>query len=256
MLRFVLTISCVLCAFQTSSAQELTGKPYIDMDYGPFLSMTIEAEGPGKNIAQKGVMVTLDEETQTYALFDEDLMRYAAAWTGGKINWRSVIYDGSHNTHPSAVGDQIFGNALRPGWSISGSFKDPRRLPWGPLPHGIAHYKGLYLHGDKVVFQYTVGGTLVREMPGVEKVGDQLVITRAIEVDPSSSNITLQIAESPEMTGRVVKDGTHKFAVLGDLSVPDVEPAKPVTPKNGLSYRWSFDGNSGCLLYTSPSPRD
>ncbi len=229
-------------------AQELTGKPYIDMDYGPFLSMTIEADGPGKNIAYKGVMVTLDEETQTYALFDEDLMRYAAAWTGGKLNWRSVIYDGSHNTHPSAVGDQIFGNAIRPGWSISGDFKDPRELPWGPLPRGRAHYKGLYLHGDKVVFQYTVGGTLVREMAGLEKVGDQLVITRTIEIDSTTSNMTLQVAERPDAKTTVVTDDGRKLAVLGDLSVPDEEPARPLTPTNGLVHRWQFDNEKGLKL--------
>jgi mono/diheme cytochrome c family protein len=243
MLRLTTVLLFTTSAFLTAQEKELTGKPYIDMDYGPALSMTIEADGPGKNIAYKGVMVTLDEETQTYALFDEDLMRYAAAWTGGKLNWRSVIYDGSHNTHPSMVGDQLFGNAVRPGWSISGEFKDPRSMEWGPLPHGVAHYKGMFLHGDKVVFHYTVGGTHVREMPGLEKVGDQLVVTRTIEVTKSQNNMTLQLAEMPgENAATIVRSGTHQLAVLGNLTTPKAEIPKPIVPTEGLVGQWNFDG--------------
>ncbi|MFK7817791.1 MAG: DUF6797 domain-containing protein, partial [Planctomycetaceae bacterium] len=243
MLRLTTVLFFLSSPWLSAQEKELTGKPYIDMDYGPALSMTIEADGPGKNIAYKGVMVTLDEETQTYALFDEDLMRYAAAWTGGKLNWRSVIYDGSHNTHPSMVGEQLFGNAVRPGWSISGDFKDPRSMQWGPLPHGIAHYKGMFLHGDKVVFHYTVGGTHVREMPGLEKIGDQLVVTRTIEVTKSQNNMTLQLAEMPgEKAATIVRSGTHQLAVLGNLKTPAADIPKPVIPKEGLVGQWTFDG--------------
>lgn len=248
MLRFVVAVAICLSASPRLSAQELTGKPWVDMDYGPFLSMTIEADGPGKNIAYKGVMVTLDEATQTYALFDEDLMRYAAVWTGGKLNWRSVIYDGSHNSHPAMVGNQIFGNAIRPGWSISGDFKDPRQFPYGPLPRGQAHYKGLYLHDGRVVFQYTVGGAMVREMPGLEKVGDQLVVTRTIEIDRTRTAVTLQVAESPDAPTQVLRANGMDFAVLGDLSAPESEPAAPVVPQNGLVGRWTFDAEKGLKL--------
>ena len=38
---------------------ELTGRPYIDMNYGPYLSASIEA-APG-NIAYKGIAIRLDD---------------------------------------------------------------------------------------------------------------------------------------------------------------------------------------------------
>ena len=38
---------------------ELTGKPYIDMNYGPYLSASIEV-APG-NIAYKGIAIRLDD---------------------------------------------------------------------------------------------------------------------------------------------------------------------------------------------------
>ena len=230
----------------SAEAQQLTGKPYIDMDYGPFLSMTIEADGPGRNIAYKGVMVTLDEETQTYALFDEDLMRVVAAWTGGKINWRSVIYDGSHGTHPAIVGQQLFGNSVRPGWSTDGNFDDPRERPYGPLPHKDAHYKGLYLHDGRVVFKYTVGNATVLEMPGLERVGAQPIVTRTIEVSRSASPLTLQVAEVPDMAGSVVADG--RFAVLGDLGAEPVEVKAALVPNKGLIGRWQIDSKSGSRI--------
>lgn len=244
MQRFALTallVAVLPCGHAT--AQRRTGKPWSDMDYGPFLSMTIQAQYPEKNIAYKGILVTLDEATQTHALFDTDLMRFAAAWTGGKIDWRSVVYDGSHNTHPRAVGRQIFGNAIRPGWSLTGQFKDPRPRPYGPLPHGIAHYKGLYLHNDRVVFRYTVAGATVREMPGLERHGEAMAVSRTIEVAPTSNPLTLQVAERPGVPAslRTLADGT-KIAVLGNPSVSR-KPQKPRAsiPDRGLVRRWTFD---------------
>ncbi len=224
--------------------QQDSGRPWAEMDYGPFLSMTIEADGPGRNIAYKGVMVTLDEATQTHVLFDEDLLRVAAAWTGGKLDWRSVVYDGSHGTHPSIVGQQLFGNGIGPGWSISGDFSDPRKLPYGPLPRGQAHYKGLYLHDGRVVFEYTVGGTRVREMPGIEKVGDQLIVTRTIEIPQTLNNMTLQVAQSPDAGATLVTEGNQQIAVLGDLSAARPQPKLHRVPDTGLLARWTFDADS------------
>lgn len=226
---------CLLVYGSCAIAQDsqLSGDPWVDMDYGPFLSMTIEAEGPGRNIAYKGVMVTLDEATQTYALFDEDLMRVAAAWTGGKLNWRSVVYDGSHGTHPSMVGRQMFGTRVQPGWSLTGDFADPREMPYGPLPRGIAHYKGLYVHEDRVVFEYTVGGSLIRESPGLERFGDNLIVTRTIEVPRSRNNMTLAVADGSNLATSLVRQQDRDFAVLGEIRAAPPEPEPPVLPERG-----------------------
>src|SRR4051794_11088156 len=148
-------------------------RPWLDMDYGPVISTTIESAYPQRNITQKGIAIRLDQKSQTYVLFDQDLFRYSLAWTGGFIDFRGVLYDGVHRVWPSTIGEPIFGTSLTPGWaSATGNFDDPRpryksteytkesddwkNRPYGPLPHTHAKYKGLFLHGQQVILSYTV----------------------------------------------------------------------------------------------------
>jgi len=140
-----------------SETKVAPNEPWREMDYGPFLTATIEAPQPKSNLTMKGLMISLDADSQTYALFDTDLLRFSAVWTGGIINWRNILFDGTHGKHASIVGNQLFANPPKPGWARSGSFDDPRALPYGPLPHDHARYRGLFLHGHQVVLSYKVG---------------------------------------------------------------------------------------------------
>ncbi len=69
-----------------ASGRPLTGKPYIDMDYGPYLTASLQVEKG--NIAYKGIAIRLDEgsggvsQGNEFVLFDTDTLRYAAGWTG------------------------------------------------------------------------------------------------------------------------------------------------------------------------------
>ena len=112
---------------------ELTGRPYIDMNYGPYLSASIEVAP--ENIAYKGIAIRLDEgpggisKGNEFVVFETDTLRMAAAWSGDKfIDWRSIVYDGSHGTHPKLVGERLFTNPVAPGWAKPGTekFNDPR----------------------------------------------------------------------------------------------------------------------------------
>jgi len=42
-------------------------------------------------------------------LFDTELLRMAAGWTGGYITTRGVVFDGEHGVHPQIDGEQKFG---------------------------------------------------------------------------------------------------------------------------------------------------
>ena len=95
-LTFAATVS--FSALGQAEDVKLTGKPYIDMNYGPYLSASIEV-GPG-NIAYKGIAIRLDEgpggvsKGNKFVVFETDTLRMAAAWTGEKfIDWRSIVYD-------------------------------------------------------------------------------------------------------------------------------------------------------------------
>ena len=69
--------------------RERTGQPWIDMDYGPFLSAAIEVDP--ENIACKGVAVPLNEDATIAALFDTAELRWAAGWEGDFVELRGIV---------------------------------------------------------------------------------------------------------------------------------------------------------------------
>lgn len=195
------------------------GKPYEKMDYGSFLSGTFGLPEPSRevrgkdgkpakepNVTDKGIIVTLDKKTRTNVLFDTEMCRYSGGWTGGFINFAGVAYDGAHGTMPRSKGTQVFGTPEMPGWEHEGSWKDPRKVPYGSLPANWCHYRGLYRHGDDVVFSYTVNGVGVLDKPGVTQAdGKTTNFSRSLLVDPStkplrlvvsSGNVTTSVADA------------------------------------------------------------
>jgi hypothetical protein len=237
-------------ALAAAPAKAPPPKPWLEMDYGPTLSASIESAYPNRNITQKGIAIRLDAKSQTYVLFDEDLLRYSLAWTGGFIDFKSVLYDGTHRVWPSVVGQPIFGSSVGPGWGHGGSFDDPRtrypstdytkeskdwqNRPYGPLSHDHAQYTGLYLHGQQVILAYTVDGTPVLDSPGLERAGAIPLITRTLNIARSSADLDLEVLEHPVKTAgilatfhppgrarRATAEGS--VAVLGDLARPPTQ---------------------------------
>ena len=128
----VLSILFISVTF-ASARTKPTGKRWMDMNYGPYVSASVEA--PGRNMTYKGILVRVSGETTNAAnnpnnatmLFDTDLLRYGGAWTGGFLNMRSIVWDGSHGTHPTVNGKMTFATPQKPGWAnADGSFDDPR----------------------------------------------------------------------------------------------------------------------------------
>jgi glucose/arabinose dehydrogenase len=158
------------------------GKKWSEMDYGPFMTHSFEAAG--KNLAFKGVKVQLGPGGASM-VFDADLLRWSAGWLKSELDWKSVVYDGSHQTHPKILGEPLFSNPMLPG---VGLLKDPRPLPYGPLPS--ARYRGLYLNGERVILSYTVGATRILEMAGLEGS----ILTRTIDIGKSAEELQIQIA--------------------------------------------------------------
>lgn len=175
-------------------------KPYEAMDYGRFFSATFN-NTKGKPTfdqkgcaANKGIVVKLGAEEDGAMLFDTDLLRMAGGWTGGFFKKKGVAFDGGHGPNPLPPdGAQMFfeTNPTGPGWSKGADFQDPRPLPtgpgaatipFGPLPHAWAKYRGLYLHGEDVVLSYTVGTAAILEKPGIMKNGEAATLTRTFEV--------------------------------------------------------------------------
>lgn len=158
-----------------------------EMNHGPFVSWTVGTEP----LTYKGVSVKVHSDPPAVVLYDTDLMRVSAAWTGGFLKWYPQR-DGLERW-PTPDGSYQFVNDAGPGWSHSGSFADPRPLPYGPLPGAWARHQGMYLHGDKVVFAYTVGQCNVLESPGFTRLQGQPVFTRTFRLTPSSDVLFLRV---------------------------------------------------------------
>ncbi len=201
-----------------------------EMDYGRFLSATyLNADGKSTldgdkavGAANKGIAVKLGKDGDAAQVFDTDLLRMAAGWTGGWIKLKGVVFDGGHGPNPGPKdGASIyFQTNPGPGWSKGDDLKDPRKLPtgpgaakvpFGPLPKEWAKYRGLYLNGDNVIFAYTVGEATLLEMAGEEKVFDNVLLTRTFNVITPGVASTLVLADGPEGTTAAV-DGSKAVA--------------------------------------------
>ncbi len=196
-------------------AQDKKSKQWEAMDYGPFLSgtfnnaegkNTLEAKGSATN---KGVAIKVGKEGEATMLFDTELLRMSGGWTNGWLNLKGVVFDGGHGPNPSPVKDAniFFQTNPGPGWSKAGSFADPRaipkgpgaaKVPLGPLPGDWAKYKGLSVHGDKVVVVYSVGSAMVAEMPSLETEADQKLLTRTFNVFAKGAAANLLVADAAE----------------------------------------------------------
>jgi len=168
------------------------------MDHGPFVSATISSDPMSTSgiIAHKGIAVKVGTDRDAVMVFDTDLLRVASAWTGGFLKWYPAR-DGLQE-FPSPDGFSHFSTGQRPGWSRNGKFADPRPWHYGPVPRDLGAYKRLYLHGDQVVFSYTIGESHVLESPGFERIQGQPVFTRTFNLSPTIDPLSLQVSLTPD----------------------------------------------------------
>ncbi len=170
-----------------------TGERWRDMDYGPFISTAVAAND--NNLTYKGLVIPLTpDHTGGAVAFDTDLLRYSAGWIDGLIDFADVEFNGRHQSYPSIEGKLLWENKVGPGCAKDGSFEDARTVPFGPLPRDWAHWKGLYLHEDKVILSYTVGTRSVLETPSLESGEKGNAFARTFHLGPSTSSTLVRIA--------------------------------------------------------------
>ena len=147
------------------------------MDTGPFLNCTMRYPlGKDQPMVYKATVVKLGDKGGV--VFDRSTIRLAAGWTGGWLKHSDRRF-GLMNT-PMPKGEMVFTNPSGPGWAASDWGWDVAWGPTRPLPADWVKYRGLYVHGNRVVFSYRVDQTEVLEAIGIE--GDRFpIITRSIE---------------------------------------------------------------------------
>ena len=179
--------------------------PHEKMDYGPFLTGTIESSYPsGGNIALKGLAIRVGDKNQAALCFDTEMLRYSVAWTGDYLGL-NYGRDGLAD-HPRLKGTPQFGtNGKSLGWAKDGKFEDPRDKDSkgraeGPLPKDFAKYKGVYLDGRNVILHYTVGDADVLEQPSFNDSDGLAIFTRSFQINKSSKPLTLLLLEDESAT--------------------------------------------------------
>ena len=171
------------------------------MDYGTAQSATFENRVGCNQFTNKGIAIKIGSEDHPVAIiFDTELQRYSVAWTyeGEFLNLTGVGFNGQHGPMPTPKGNLLWSvNGQHPGASISTDFNDPRKEPYGPLPHDDTwgHYKGMFKYGPQVVLNYEIAGCNILEMPTAQASGDDVTIGRRIQVGPCDKTINLVVAE-------------------------------------------------------------
>lgn len=214
------------------------GQPGSEMDYGPFLASTVSRvyyRDDADLLALKGLSIRVGEATVCY---DLDLLRVAAAWTGGFLDLAGTHMVSSKGSIPTTVGGEIvLRGEAGPGWTTS-DFKDPRAVPSGPLPRSWARWQGLYRHGRQVVLSYSVGDVDILELPGW-KAG----LTRTFRVGPSTKTLLARadglLKGAPP--GVSIADGVLKLEPHPEprvFALGDVEIVDPATLIKGGPSLW------------------
>ncbi len=169
------------------------GAPYFQEDF-PFQAACITAKGPGTNVALKGFALRVG--TNANMLWDSDLLRMAAGWTGGYVTGKGVAYDGGHGSHPAVMGEQRFGTRQGPGWAdAAGSFADTRPEPFGPLAEEWCRWDGLHVNGMTVTLAYTVLGTKIFEQPSSLRAGGGVAFVRTFRIGEANEALATVIAD-------------------------------------------------------------
>ena len=232
----------------------LTGDEWSDMNYGPYTTLSLEVYRG--NIAYKGIAIRVDEgkggvsKGNEFMLFDTDTLRFAGAWTGPEfINWRGIFLNGQHEIHPKIVGDLVFSNPVGPGWGRPGdeSFADDRvvgrdGLMYGPTARDWMHWKGLYLHENRVLLNYTVGDTEILELPGSAGTFGNRVFTRTFNIGPRQQDLILQVAHLPGTAPEIIPRGGGPGLAIFE---PNEDAPRPLMGEENVL---AFDGQASIQI--------
>lgn len=190
-------------------------KPYLEMDYGPYMMGTFQIDKNISNTAQKGIMIRLDggsggvTKGNSWILYDHDTMRVATAYQGSFVDWKSIAFDGSHGTHLSITGIPILTNENIPAWQnpqtkdwadLRVIGRDGRR--YGPLPKSWVNFKGLYKHGKDIIVSYSVGKADIKEKASL--ISDRIFV-RQLQIAPRDLELVTLLGPQSEKRNFAIK---------------------------------------------------
>lgn len=186
--------------------------PWDKTDLGPFHAGSFNVNG---QVTAKGIAIKVgDKENPATVLFDPELLRVSAAWTGGFVKFPGGRGGLEGTIAPG--GEVKFSTPYLPGWSTGEIGDDPRDRHQGNLPAAAAvKYRGIYLHGDQVILSYSVGTAAVLEMPGAEVKDGALTLTRTLTMGAGPA-VTLLLGSGAEVPATVAGLAAAKVEKTAD----------------------------------------
>jgi type 1 glutamine amidotransferase len=148
-------------------------------DVGQFLASTLRV--PDGTVA-KALSIRIGDLDEAAVCYDTQTLNLRAAWTGGFLKFDPARF-GLINP-PRINGDIQLANTYGSAWV-----------------GGAARFEGLHRHGKRVVLQYRVNDTVVRESPWYVTTNGLNLFVRAFEVGPSGVPLKLLI-QAPAGTMR------------------------------------------------------
>ncbi|CAG5018781.1 hypothetical protein DYBT9275_06070 [Dyadobacter sp. CECT 9275] len=218
----------------------------------PYIPAAIDARKlgagfPDDNQAARTLAVKLGDSA--YVCFDTDRLRWSVAWTGKflpMVSMAQVSYKdffNKNNSISTLTGVPKIATGLYPGWSNHKSDYSnitSKQPEWGPIPAEKGRWKGVYVHGDKAIFNYSVGRTNVFEMPGSARLEDQVIFTRTIRMNGPSEDLYLTAAEVRGASASERRGGiTYVYHGAGK----DTVTAIGILGKGNIDWQTEADGN-------------
>ena len=145
-------------------------------DVGPFLESSLRL--PNGTIT-KALSIRVGDHDQAAVCFDTENLRLRAGWTGGFLRFDAARFG---LLNPPRIGGEV-------------QFVAAEGTDW---IGATGRFDGFHLHGKRVVLEYKLGDTVVRESPTAESVAGSFAFIRTIEIGRHES--PLEFRFGPSMT--------------------------------------------------------
>jgi hypothetical protein len=190
--------------------------PWDSTDLGLFHSGCFKLNvGGNAQTTAKGIAIKVGGAgSEATVLFDTELLRWSGAWTGGFIQFPRGR-GGLEGTIKPA-GEVVLTSGYVTGWSMGEIADDPRPKHQGNLDRGQAKWRGLYLHGDKVVLSYSVGSAEILELPGAEMRDGKRIFARTLTIQKADKPLRVLLADIPAAKAQV--DGLGATLTAGEAN--------------------------------------
>lgn len=149
-----------------------------EMDTGPMMTSALDvptADGESE-VVSKAVSIRIGDNRRAAVCFDLQHMTPRCGWTGTFLNYSPTRF--GLIQRPSIGGQPLFTSPGTPGWG-----------------DGAIEFRGLHLHGQRVVISYQVNDVNILESYWTPPGEELAAVVRLLEIAPSKKQLTVNVAD-------------------------------------------------------------